>query len=106
MVGNLIDNAIEAVAHCAEKKIDVDFDYGDDILTVEVQDTGTGMSDERQTEIFQKGFSTKGENRGWGLHLISQAIKRVEGELMITSQPGKGTVFTIYIPYTAEGEEI
>jgi two-component system, CitB family, sensor histidine kinase MalK len=106
MVGNLIDNAIEAVAHCAEKKIDVDFDYGDDILTVEVKDTGTGMSDERQTEIFQKGFSTKGENRGLGLHLVSQAIKRVEGELMITSQPGKGTVFTIYIPYTAEGEEI
>ncbi len=103
-LGNLIDNAVEAVADCSIKKIDVEFDYGDDILTIEVKDTGIGMSEAMQNKIVQKGFSTKGENRGLGLYLVSQAIEKWEGELIIASKPKKGTIFSLYIPYKAEGE--
>jgi CitB family two-component system sensor histidine kinase MalK len=105
MVGNLIDNAIDAVMDCTAKKVDVEFDYGDDILTIEVKDTGTGINEKLENKIFEKGFSTKGEKRGLGLHLVSQSIKRLEGEVTITSKPGKGTVFTIYIPYKAVEED-
>ena len=85
------------------KKIAVGFEYGDDILTIEVKDTGTGMSEELQNQIFNKGFSTNGENRGLGLYLVSQAVKKLEGELILSSKPGKGTVFTVYIPYEEGG---
>jgi CitB family two-component system sensor histidine kinase MalK len=104
LVGNLIDNAIDAVNHCKNKKISVEFEYGDDILTIEVKDTGTGMSEEVQNQIFKKGYSTKGETRGLGLYLVSQAISKLEGELILFSKTGKGTTFTVYVPYKAEGE--
>jgi CitB family two-component system sensor histidine kinase MalK len=82
----------------------VKFEYGDEILTIEVKDTGTGMSEDQQNKVFQKGFSTKGENRGLGLYLISQAIEKLEGELIISSKSGKGTLFAVYLPYKAEEE--
>jgi CitB family two-component system sensor histidine kinase MalK len=105
IVGNLIDNAIVAVTGCPVKKITVEFDYGDDILTIEVKDTGTGMNEEIQNQIFNKGFSTNGENRGLGLYLVSQAVKKLEGDLILSSKPGKGTVFAVYIPYNGEGDQ-
>jgi two-component system, CitB family, sensor histidine kinase MalK len=105
IIGNLVDNAVEAVTGCPSKKIDVQFDYGDEILTVEVSDSGLGMNEELQNKIFQKGFSTKGENRGLGLYLISRSIEKLEGEMIISSKPGKGTLFSVYIPYKARREE-
>ncbi|HSU80077.1 MAG TPA: ATP-binding protein [Candidatus Angelobacter sp.] len=51
-----------------------------------------------------KGFSTNGENRGLGLYLVSQAVNMLEGELILSSKPEKGTVFVVYIPYKPEGE--
>ena len=104
IVGNLIDNAIEAVADSSIKKVNVVFEYADDILTIEVKDTGVGMTDEDINHIFKKGYSTKGQNRGYGLYLISQAIKNIEGDMDISSIPGKGTVFVVYIPYNPKGE--
>jgi CitB family two-component system sensor histidine kinase MalK len=105
IIGNLIDNAVESVSGCPSKKIEVQLDYGDDILTIEVCDTGSGMSEEIQNKIFQKGFSTKGENRGFGLYLISRSIERLEGEMIISTKPGKGTLFSVYIPYKARCED-
>ena len=105
IVGNLVDNAIKAVTDSPVKKIAVGFEYGDDILTIEIKDTGTGMSEVLQNQIFNKGFSTNGENRGLGLYLVSQAVKKLEGELILSSKPGKGTVFTVYIPYEGVGTE-
>jgi CitB family two-component system sensor histidine kinase MalK len=62
------------------------------------------MSEEIQNQIFTKGFSTNGENRGLGLYLVSQAVKKLEGDLILSSKPEKGTVFAVYIPYN--GEEV
>jgi two-component system, CitB family, sensor histidine kinase MalK len=105
IIGNLVDNAVEAVTGCLNKKIDVQFDYGDEILTIEVSDSGLGMNEELQNKIFQKGYSTKGENRGLGLYLISRSIEKLEGEMIISSKPGKGTLVSVYIPYKARHEE-
>jgi two-component system, CitB family, sensor histidine kinase MalK len=104
IVGNLIDNAIAAVMDCPIKKVEVVLEYADDILTIEVSDTGTGMTEEEQNKVFQKGYSTKGKNRGLGLHLVTQSINKLEGEFIISSKPGQGTEFIVYIPYY-EGEE-
>lgn len=79
-------------------------DYAEEILTIEVKDTGIGMTNALQNKVLDKGFSTKGNNRGFGLYLLVMAIERLEGELIISSKPGKGTTFAVYIPYKAEDE--
>ena len=104
IIGNLFDNAMEAIADSPNKNVDLKFDYAEDILTIEVNDTGMGMTTSLQNKILDKGFSTKGENRGFGLYLLAQAIERLEGDMIISSKPGKGTNFAVYIPYKAEGE--
>jgi len=104
IIGNLFDNAMEAIADSQSKKVDLKLDYAEDILTIEVKDTGMGMTTSLQNKILDKGFSTKGENRGFGLYLLAQAIERLEGDLIISSKPGKGTNFAVYIPYKAEDE--
>lgn len=105
IIGNLLDNALEAISECPVKKIGMKLDYAEDILTIEVNDSGTGMTKEIQNKIAEKGFSTKGEKRGFGLYLVTQAIEKLEGDMIISSKVGKGTKFAIYVPYKAEDED-
>jgi len=105
VIGNLIDNAIDAVQKSRKRTIKVAFSYGDDILTVEVTDSGTGIKEENQQLLFQKGFSTKGTGRGIGLALVQDVLEQREGEFDLLSELGKGTKLTVYIPYQAKGEE-
>lgn len=104
ILGNLIENALDAVSGSIIKRIDVHFDYGDDILTVEVRDTGAGISQETQQTMFEKGFSTKGEDRGFGLFLVMQSLDRLGGEIEVSSKPSEGTRFVVYIPYDGKGD--
>lgn len=104
IIGNLVDNAMEAVANSPNKKVDLKLDYAEDILTIEVKDTGMGMTQSIQDKILEKGFSTKGDNRGFGLYLLTQAVERLEGDFIISSKTGKGTNFAVYIPYNVGDE--
>lgn len=104
IIGNLIDNALEAVENSSSKRIEVQLDYLDEILTFEVKDTGMGMSEQMQNNIFQKGFSTKGEDRGLGLYLVKERLEKLAGELEISSIEGQGTTFVVYIPYKSKGD--
>jgi CitB family two-component system sensor histidine kinase MalK len=102
IIGNLIDNAVEAVEKMQEKRIDLVFEYLDEVLTIEVRDTGKGIAERQLDHIFQKGFSTKGENRGFGLHLLKGSVAKLGGELEYSSEVGRGTKFVVYIPYKAK----
>lgn len=104
ILGNLIDNALESLTSCPRKQIEVHFDYGDDILTIEVKDTGVGMEKGMQDYMFERGFSTKGKERGLGLFLVSQSLERLGGDLEISSKPSQGTRFVVYIPYDCKGD--
>lgn len=99
ILGNLIDNAIEAVKDSQIKKVSVRFDYFENLLIVEVHDSGNGIDERNLDRIFSKGFSTKGENRGYGLFLVHQSLEKVNGEFEIQSEIGGGTTWTVSIPY-------
>ncbi|MTH55307.1 two-component system sensor histidine kinase DcuS [Bacillus mangrovi] len=103
IIGNLIDNSLAAVEKSPHRKIGVHFDYGDEILTVEVKDSGSGMNEEILGRIFEKGFSTKGSDRGIGLYLVRESLGRLEGDLEIVSKEGRGTKVAVYIPYAGRG---
>lgn len=68
-----------------------------------VSDTGSGMSDQSKSQIFEPFFSTKkpGENSGLGLAMVYGIIKQHGGAIEVDSDLGAGTCFRIYLPYEA-----
>lgn len=105
IVGNLIDNALEAVANCEKKQVEVKIQYGDTLI-ITVQDTGKGIQEEEIGALFTKGYSTKGDNRGYGLYLVKESIQRINGEIHVYSLVGKGTTITIEIPKGRDERQI
>ncbi|MFP6334642.1 ATP-binding protein, partial [Bacillus subtilis] len=67
IIGNLIDNSIDSLVSSSLKKktIDVHLNYKQDQLMIDVIDSGVGLNHELDAHIFEKGFSSKGENRGY-----------------------------------------
>ncbi|RSD25921.1 ATP-binding protein [Mesobacillus subterraneus] len=99
IIGNLIDNAFEAVeGNPAGEVTFFAIDVGEDLI-IEVYDNGPGISAEQTEKIFETGYSTKGEeNRGFGLAIVKQSVEKLAGTIEVQSNPGKGTVLAVYLP--------
>jgi two-component system, CitB family, sensor histidine kinase MalK len=108
ILGNLIANAVEALAECFDKRIFVHIRYQEleELLVLQVRDTGLGFREEKTREIFTKGYSTKGENRGIGLYLIQRTVEKWNGKIELLSKPGKGTTFKVILPFKIKGENV
>ncbi|MBC7838458.1 MAG: response regulator [Nitrospiraceae bacterium] len=70
---------------------------------IEVSDTGSGMSPETQSHMFEPFFSTKELNIGLGLTAVYGIVKHSAGQVDVVSQPGKGTVVRVTLPLAAQG---
>lgn len=100
IIGNLIDNAFEAVAD--KKMRQVSFfitDIGHDIV-IEVSDTGDGVPLDKMDTVFQRGYSSKGMKRGYGLANVKESVNEVNGWVELTNQKRRGGIYCIY----TEGE--
>ncbi|WP_038087972.1 ATP-binding protein [Tumebacillus flagellatus] len=102
ILGNLIDNALEAVlmSEHEPKLVNVFLtDIGDDLI-LEVEDTGPGVSEADVERIFEIGYSTKpgGEHRGFGLPLVKKSAADLGGYVTCTANHPVGSVFTVAIP--------
>jgi two-component system CitB family sensor kinase len=103
VVGNLVDNAIDA-ALAAEppRRVTVTACEDDDAILVRVADTGAGLRAEQVREAFRRGWSTKPtgdrlHGRGLGLALVGQIIDRYGGTVEV--ERDEGAVFTVRLPY-------
>ena len=65
---------------------------------MEVHDRGMGIPEENMNQIFTKGYSTKGEDRGYGLYLTKQSIDNLQGNITIETNPYKGTSIIVKLP--------
>jgi signal transduction histidine kinase len=67
-------------------------------VRIEVSDTGSGMTRDTQSRMFEPFFSTKETNVGLGLTSVYGIVKQHGGRVDVTSQPGQGTTVRIYLP--------
>jgi signal transduction histidine kinase len=68
-------------------------------VTVEVEDTGTGMAADVLEKVFDPFFSTKkSEGTGLGLSISQTLVTRQGGRITVRSELGKGTTFEIWLP--------
>ena len=100
ILGNLLDNAIDAAAEApAPKLVELTVEASDGVLQITVEDSGPGIDPQAVEDIFRHGFSTKAPGpfgRGLGLALVRQAVQRLGGTMTITSPAG--ALFHVSLP--------
>jgi len=103
-LGNLIDNAMDAVGALSRAgRVVVTLIEDDDAVYVRVSDNGPGIPSEQLEDIFTDGFSTKPARglvrRGVGLALVHRLVQRLSGTITVTSSGG--AMFEVYLPKAA-----
>ncbi|ALE74653.1 histidine kinase [Pseudonocardia sp. EC080610-09] len=119
VLGNLIDNAVDATAgRSGERRVQIGLSGGGDDdggeVWIEVRDSGPGVASELAEEVFRAGFSTKAAEiggRGLGLALARQACLRRGGMIAVQdAAEGTGAVFVAVLPVAGKpattGEEV
>jgi two-component system CitB family sensor kinase len=101
VIGNLIDNALDAVAGSNQGQVTVTIESSpNNSKIITVRDNGIGLPEPRPDVVFQDGFSTKiaegSSHRGLGLAIVSRLIKQAGGS--ITCYNNRGAVFVVEIP--------
>ena len=100
IVGNLLDNAVDALANSARPRlVTVQFDDADGVF-IAVRDNGPGIPADKIDQVVVDGYSTKdprpGMRRGIGLALVTRIVRRAGGTLDVF--PGPGGNFEVWLP--------
>jgi PAS domain S-box-containing protein len=122
LVMNLAANSRDAMPHGGEFRIETGMASMSEMqpenrarkierwVRLRISDTGCGMDDRTREHAFEPFFTTKGVGKGTGLGLstVYGIVRQNEGEIHLTSAPGRGTAFDLYFPAVlgreAEGE--
>jgi sensor histidine kinase regulating citrate/malate metabolism len=99
VIGNLVDNAFDAVAEAEERRVRVRV-AEDDQLTIEVDDSGAGLDDDAAARVLERGWTTKaapGTGRGLGLALVVQVARRHGGSVTVGRSDLGGARFTVVL---------
>jgi two-component system, CitB family, sensor kinase len=110
IVGNLVDNAIEACA--LGDSIQVTGSAQDDTVTIVVEDDGPGIPDTLREDVFVEGVSTKfaggsdrAHRRGIGLALVRRIVRRRRGSVRVDTSELGGARFTVALPLDSAAPE-
>jgi PAS domain S-box-containing protein len=121
VVMNLAINAADAMPEGGALTIETACDFLDEktllsdpmlvpgpYAMIRVRDTGHGMDSETLGQIFEPFFTTKepGRGTGLGLSMVYGIVKQSGGHVAVNSQPGAGTVFSVYLPAVGETAEL
>ena len=93
---NLARNGVEAID--GEGRVRIETDVVDRFFVIRVKDSGRGIPPEIQARLFEPFFTTKAHGTGLGLATSQQIIFEHNGHLVVESQAGKGTTFSILLP--------
>ncbi|MGW0710432.1 ATP-binding protein [Streptomyces sp. NPDC002643] len=102
IVGNLVDNALDAVAGTPHARVEVELRAEGRTAVLRVRDTGPGVPAANRELIFTEGWSTKTppahRERGIGLPLVRRLAERQGGTARVTDADGGGAEFTVVLP--------
>lgn len=102
VLGNLLDNAIDAAAASVHRpaRVDLDLLENDSALVVSVADSGDGVQETMRESVFTEGLTTRGPDRGFGLAIARRTARDLSGDITITSlgNGGAATVFVATLP--------
>jgi PAS domain S-box-containing protein len=108
VLDNLLSNAVKFTP---SGEIILRWGITDELMHVEVQDSGIGIPDDYKDIIFERfrqvetSFSKNYGGTGLGLSISKAYIEKMGGKISVTSELGKGSTFSFTIPYKASNEE-
>jgi signal transduction histidine kinase len=92
-IGNLIANAFEAMPQGGV--LGVRSGHRNGSVSIEIADTGPGLTEEQRTRLFTPYYTTKKGGTGLGLAIAQSIVSDHGGRIEVLSEPGQGTVFTL-----------
>jgi signal transduction histidine kinase len=97
---NLIINSAQSIQGKGRITLSASADEASGEIVIEVHDTGPGIPEEIQGQIFDPFYTTKeeGQGTGLGLSVVYGIIQKHHGGITVQSQPGKGASFLIRLP--------
>ncbi|GAA3143924.1 sensor histidine kinase [Streptomyces rameus] len=102
IVGNLVDNALDAVAGTPHARVETELRAEGRAVVLRVRDTGPGIPEDQRDLIFTEGWSTKKPpahgKRGIGLSLVRRLAERQGGSAAVGAAAGGGAQFTVVLP--------
>jgi two-component system, NtrC family, sensor kinase len=101
---NILNNAIDALGKDGKITIQTVLCEREKEMAINIADNGPGIPNEVLSRIFDPFFTTKevGKGTGLGLSISYSIVEKLGGRIMVASEVGKGTTFTIYLPVTAQ----
>ncbi|NUS30457.1 MAG: sensor histidine kinase [Streptomyces sp.] len=110
VVGNLVDNALDAVGGKPHARVEVELRSEGRTAVLRVRDTGPGIPAEHRDLVFTEGWSTKQPpahgKRGIGLSLVRRLAERQGGSAAVTEADGGGAEFTVVLPEALAGDDL
>ncbi|RPI19113.1 MAG: HAMP domain-containing protein [Ignavibacteriae bacterium] len=95
---NFILNASEAMPNGGQLVVNTSLNHARDYIEIKFSDSGCGISEKDKRRIFDPFFTTKQQGTGLGLSISHGIIERHGGKIILDSELGKGTCFTIFMP--------
>ena len=102
---NLLLNAVEAMPNGGILATKTSYDTKLGSVQITISDTGTGMDESVKSKVFQPFFTTKRRGSGLGLAITRRLVEQHGGQIYLESDPGKGTVFNIFLHVNEKKKE-
>src|SRR5208337_4474781 len=101
---NLLLNGVQALE--GEGTVQVEIGSRDECATILVSDTGRGIPPQNLANIFRPFYTTKGNGTGLGLSLARRIVEEHHGRIEVISVVGKGSKFTVLLPFEMPAPEV